>query len=228
MLTFPITLFGSGLAATRTHTYSADSAAGPTANNYTFTGASLGTASNTSLVVVVAYMWSNGTSPAISSISIDGANGALIQSLLTTDAVTYDMSIAIASRATSNTSGDIITRANNGSVRGRIDVWRINDLQSATAFDSAKQGAISANASISLNIPSAGVTIAAAGTLNPGDATVPTMTGLTQDANGVLAINLYKWVYGSDQNMSAQTGLSITSVKNTGALPNSLVGASWQ
>lgn len=219
---------GGPFTATRLHVHSENSVAGSVANNYTFSGVSLGTAIGTSLVVVVAYMWSSGTQPTIGSISIDGTNGTLHQAKLATNTLSFDASIAIASRATSNTSGTIITRANNGSIFGRIDVWRINRLLSATPTDSdGAQNVTPANASINLDITAPGVTIAAGATLNPNDATAPTLTGLTQDANGTHTTNSYKWVYGSNEKMSTESGRAITSVLNASGLANAMVAATW-
>ncbi len=228
MFTFPITLYASAFG-TVTNTTNVDSAGGPTANNYTFTAAALGTPHGTnSLVVVVADIYSNGTTPTITSISIDGTNGALLQAALATNSSTFDVGVAIASRATSNTTGDIIVRAANGSVRSRISVFRLNYLVSATANDSQKASNITpANASVNLSVPQAGIVIAAGGTINPSDATVPTLTGITQAANGTLALQLYKWTFGAVQNQPVNASLSITSVLNTGGLGNALVAASW-
>lgn len=229
MLTFPITLF-SGAGATRELVDTDENLTGSVANNYTFNSISLGTAIGTSLVVVLAHVNSNGTSPQISSISIDGTDGALLQQQLATNSLTFDASTGIASRATTNTTGDIIVRCNNGSLRCRIEVFRVNKLTSATAFDSdGAQNVTPANASINLDIPARGVIIGGAAVVGANNATVPTLTGITEDGSGVFSgANLYKWVFGSNQSQSAETGRTITSVLPVGGLANALVAASWQ
>ncbi len=235
MLTFPITLF-SGVPATVTNTANVDASAGsvhvsPGVDTYTFNGVALGTALGTSLVVVLADIWSNGTNPAINAISIDGSAGTLLQSAMATNSSTFDAGIAIASRATSNTSGTIVLTSANGSIRSRISVFRLNSLISATANDSQKASNITpANASVNLNVPADGIVVAGGATLNPPDATAPTLTGITQAANGNLggATNLYKWVYGDVQGQGANASLTITSVLNAGAVAgNAIVAASW-
>lgn len=228
MFTFPVTLYASAFA-TVTNTTNVDASAGSVANNYTFTAAALGTPHGlNSLVVVVADIYSNGTNPVIQSISIDGTNGTLLQAGTTTNSLTFDAGTAIASRATSNTSGDIIVRANNGSVRSRISVFRLNYLVSSTANDSQKAGAAGAGAiSVNLSVPNAGIVIAGGATINPADATVPVLSGITQAANGVLGINLYKWAYGFVQNQPVNASRTVTVTPNVGALGSSMVAASW-
>jgi hypothetical protein len=216
-------------AATRENTDTEEILTGSVANNYTFNSIALGTAIGTSLVVVVAHVNSNGTSPQISSISIDGTDGTLHQQRLATNSLTFDASSGIASRATSNTSGTIIVRCNNGSLRCRIEVFRLNKLRSATVFDSdGAQNVTPANATINLDIPGGGIVIAGATVVGANNATVPSLTGVTEDGSGVFSgANLYKWVYGSDQSQPAATGSAITSVLPVGGLANALVAASW-
>ncbi len=216
--------------ATRLHTYSVDSIVGSSSNAYTFTGASFGTADGTSLVVCIAYMWSNGTQPTINAMTIDGTGATIHQAKLASNASSFDSSIAIGSRATSSTSGTIGISANNGSVRARIDVWRLNKLTSGTVFNSNGSSNITpANAATTLNVPAAGIIIAGGATMSPtGDGSVPSITGVTQDANGVHgSINLYRWVYGSSEKMAAETGRTITSVLNATGISNAMVAASW-
>ncbi len=227
MFTFPITLYSSAFA-TVTNTTNVDASAGSVANNYTFTAAALGTPLGVnSLVVVVADIYSNGTTPTITSISIDGTNGTLLQSALAHTAL-LDVGVAIASRATSNTTGDIIVRGAAGSVRSRISVFRLNYLVSATANDSQQASNVTpANASVNLSVPNAGIIIAGGATINPSDATVPSITGITQAANGVLALNLYKWAYADVQNQPVNASQTVTATLNTGALGVAMVAASW-
>jgi len=179
---------------------------------------------------VLAHVWGSGTSPTIQSISIDGTNGTLHQQRLATNSLTFDASIGIASRATSNTSGTIIVRCNNGSTQARISVFRINKLRSATVFDSdGAQNVTPANASVNLDIPAAGVIIAGASVIGAANATTPSLTGVEQDGAGVMSSNNNrKWVYGSNQKQAAATGRAITSVLPVGGLANALVAASWQ
>jgi hypothetical protein len=218
------------LSATRENTDNVNVNAGSVANNHTINSVALGTAVGTSLVVVVAHVWSNGTSPTIQSISIDGTNGTLHQQRLATNSLTFDASIGIASRATSNTSGTIIVRCNNGSTQARISVFRLNKLKSATVFDSdGAQNTTPADASVNLDIPARGVIIAGGSVIGANNATVPSLTGITEDGSGVMSSNnTRKWVYGSNQKQPAATGRTITSVLPVGGGANAMVAASWQ
>jgi hypothetical protein len=78
-----------------------------------------------------------------------------------------------------------------------------------------------------LDVPGNGVIIAGGSTQNPPDATVPSLTGITQAGSGTI-LTQYKWVYGDVDHQAAQTGRTITSVLNTGGQINAIVAASWQ
>ncbi len=227
MLTFPVTLF-AGAAASVTNTYNVDATGPSSADAYTFTGATLGTAIGTnSLVVVLAHIWSNGTNPVINAITVGGVGATILQAATASIAASLDAGCAIATISTASTSGTVVVSANNGSIRSRISVFRINRMLSTAAFDSKKASNVTpANASVSLNVAPNGVIIAGGSTQNPPDATVPSLTGITQAGSGTI-LSQYKWVYGDVDNQAQQTGRTVTSVLNTGGQANAIVAASW-
>ncbi len=178
-------------------------------------------------MVVLAHIWSNGTNPVINAITVGGSGATILQAATASIAASLDAGCAIAVISTASTSGTVVVSANNGSIRSRISVFRINKMLSTTAFDSQKASNVTpANASVSLNVPSNGVIIAGGSTQNPVDATAPTLTGITQAGNGTI-LSQYKWVYGDVDNQAQQTGRTIMSVLNTGGQANAIVAASW-
>jgi hypothetical protein len=230
---FVATSYIGGRIATVTNTVNVDGTGpstniSPGVNTYTVASAALGTPIDNSIVAVLADIYSNGTNPVIQSISIDGTNGTLLQSGTTSNGSTFDVGTAIVWRATSSTSGNIVVSADNGFVRARIQVFRLNKLVSAAASDSKKTGSTGAGAiSVNLSVPRAGIIIAGGATLNPSDASVPTLSGITQAGNGVLALNLYKYCYGYVQAQSLNASRAITVTPNASALGSSMVAASW-
>ncbi len=216
---------GQKRAALVTLVGSTDSSSSSVANAHTFTSQGLGAADGTSLVVVLAHVWSNGTQPTITSISIDGTNGTLHQTHLSTNSLTADVSVGLASRATSNTTGTIVVTCNNGSTGARITIYRITRLVSATINQSGN----AAN-SFAISRPKRSAVIFGGATISPNDTSVPTITaGLTQNANGFLsAIHLYKWANSHASNQAASASVTYTMTNNAGAVFGSVVGGVWQ
>ena len=87
--------------------------------------------------------------PLINAITVGGSGATILQAALATNSSTIDAGCAIAVISTASTSGTIVLSANNGSVRSRISVFRINRMLSTTAFDSQKASNVTpANASV--------------------------------------------------------------------------------
>ncbi len=230
MLTFPITLFGCAATATRTFIAITPSAASGT--NHTFTGVSLGSPVDTSLVAVIAYVWSTGNDVALSSVPIDGTNGTIhIQAQGKYPVGTRTATAGIISRATTSTSGDITLNCSAANLGAAIAVYRLNQLTSATADDTAS--AISAASGVPTSPISDTINITANGLLLMGvcvtDVAPSSVTGAAQDGSTTQfpLTNLIgrAWA-GSEQAMIAESNRSL-SASTPDPNTSSLVAVTW-
>lgn len=135
MFTIPVTLF-SGSSATRTLTFTTTSSSAGT-TSFTTGSQSLGTPSGTSLVAVVVVVAAGAgiAGTQIDTVSIDGTNGTIHANVVFGADTTTKVMTAIASRATSNTSGTVTVNLSKNSTRAWIAIYRLNDLVSTTPDD---------------------------------------------------------------------------------------------
>lgn len=165
MFTFPTTFF-AGATATRSVEGTFSSSSGGT-TSFTSGSIALGTASGTSLVAVaVATAAGAGIAgTALSTVSIDGTNGTIHSNVVFGADTTVKVMGAIASRATSSTSGVISVTYSQNVTNVWIQVYRLNNLTSTTPDDTdTNSGDGLSSVSVTASITGIGVILAAATT----------------------------------------------------------------
>src|SRR6202049_122170 len=226
VLTFPVTLYALGLA-TRTYVTSPAPTFG-SASTFNFAGTNLGTAIGTSLVVVVVHGWDTpGDGRKLSSASIAGVGATIHVNVVGTSAAVQDASCAIISATTVSASGTISLTFSAAVVACGIDVYRLNNLVSATPTATASNTTGSGTSlSTTINIPGNGVLIQGislfANAVNPS----LTGSGSTQDNEETVPgdADLAEWA-GSLDTLPSQSKRTISGSFSTGAA--ALVGAAW-
>lgn len=215
-----------GAGPTRTYLGQTSSASNGTAV-YTFSSFAIGAADPSRYIVVGAVGQQTLTATTISSITI-GGNSALINQAKGTLApnVTNIMSgIAGFSIPTGTTTTIVITFSGVIAGGAAIAVYSLLDLASTTPFDSNGAGNTSTSISVSttLNVPGGGIAIVSSAVNNSDTLT---LTGLTTDYNYVF--NTFNGhVGGSNQDMAAQSGLTLTQTGVNAARIRSIIAASW-
>ncbi len=230
MFTFPITLFGG--TATATRVFEGVTAGTASGTNFTFSSVTFGAAEGTSLVVVVAYVWSTGNDVAIQGTStIDGSAGTIHVQAQGKDPVgTRTATTGILSRATTNTSGTIVINCSASNQGAAIAVYRLNNLTSATpdataSAISAVSGTATSPISTTINITANGLLLLAA---NVVDAAPSSVTGATQDGSTTTyptSTNIGRAWAGSEQQMVSESNRPVSATN--GAHTASLVAATW-
>ena len=217
--------FMAGAAGAATVEFLGTTVSTAVAANYTFSSVNLGIASGTSRVVVVAFVTNGGGSQdAFSAITVEGVGGVVAQ---TTGGSGGVLQKAICGTAVATVAADTGTVQVNtsGGASGSgcvIAVYRLNNLQQGTAFDTvtADTGAGTATS------VSGSVDIHAHGILIFGVAVrleVPSGSGATEDDSANATVGY--WV-GSNQDMSAETARSVSATFGT-ARAGALSGASF-
>lgn len=187
--------------------------------NYTFNSVSFGTEDADRYIFVGAY--SNGASGGggtVSSMTIGGVGATLASGGLNPSDNTIYCAIWYAAVPT-GTTGTV--QVNHSDTRGRcgITVWNVTTA-SLTLDDTSLLGtSVTSNPSVSdtLNVPTGGYVLAAAGTSNSNAITGNTWTGTTQDTWTVVESNAYVGastasVPGGETGRSI--GLSLTSTSS--------------
>lgn len=192
---------------------------GTNTGTYTFTAASLGTAANNRYIVIVAYGdVPSGTS--FTSITVQGITATIS---VQANGTLQPNAIAIALVPT-GTTGDVVVTFSTTQNRAGIDIYRLVDLASGTAFNTASAvNAAGSNPTVSLNIPYAGIAIGGAGT---ADGASWSWSGLTEDSDYELEAGGNVVSAASTRVTAAVSGQSITATTTTGAR-NALVAASF-
>lgn len=220
----PPPMFYSAAAAyaTRTNTYSTTG----TSQNNTFTGVSFGTASGTSLVCVIVHAYSNGTNPNLSTFTIDGTTATEHQTADANSPASNDSICSIGTVTSANTSGTVVVNFSQTITNCRIEVYRLNNLSSATPDASNKTTTTSGTTiNFGMNITAAGLIIAGLAAYG-GSSGTPSITNVTNDNAGSLTGNFYKYVSASNENHAAATPLTITG-SWAGTSTGALVAATW-
>lgn len=224
MLTFPVTFWGSG--ATRTYITSPTPSFG-SASSFTFTSVSLGSALGTSLVLVVAHAWDvSGDGRQLNTVTVGGTGASLIVKTVGTVTSNQDASVGIWTISTASTSANIVVTTTNTVQGCGVDVYRLNNLASATASATASNHTTSNGTSISttLAVLANGLAIQGCSVNGLGSETI-SGTGTTVDhtQNLVGDADFAEWA-GSAQNLGAQT-LTLSNTYSSGVA--GLVGAAW-
>jgi hypothetical protein len=207
------------LTATPTNVANAGSATA------TFSSVSCGTASGTSLVVVLAHCVKNGAANiTFNSGAIDGTNGTIHANVTGNINLGTGSVATVYSRATTNSSITITAVYSITNWLGvMIEVYRLNDLTSATPHDTATaSNAAGAGFNTDIDIPDNGILLQAVTIYSLS--TSPTVTGTTQDRAETYqsAGRVYA---GSDQEMSTESARSLTSTNGT--TTGAMAAASW-
>lgn len=213
-----------------TRTFLATTTSTATGTTYTFSSQALGTASGTSLVVVVVHVYNTGINGTVlSTVSIDGTNGTIHQNANSILAGGGGCIAAVASRATSNTSGTIVVTTNNNCTGCAISVFRVNSLTSATVFGGNAVASSASNItsrSTTLDVPAKGLIFAGASWYTPNSSPAYTV-GVNQDASAMNgASSTQSYALGTNQNMGAETGRTVTATNSAGWA--ALAVASWR
>jgi len=214
MFTFPVTFF-SGATATRSveGTFTSSSA-----GTTTFTSGSiaLGTAVGTSLVAVaVATAAGAGIAgTALSTVSIDGTNGTIHSNVTFGADTTLKVMAAVASRATSNTSGVISVTYAQNVTNVWIQVYRLINLTSTTPDDhQTNSGDTLSSVSVTNSVTGVGIILAAATTSGTTANNASFSAGVTTDL-AASASNRHG-ADGSDQNVGAGN-VTVTAIPPSG------------
>ncbi len=217
MFTFPFTLF-VGSAATRT--YVTSPATQGSATTYNFGTLSLGTAQGTSLVVIIFHGFNNGASgQTLSSATINGVS-ATIHAQATGNTLLATALTAICSATVSASSGNVTCVCNNTMTDGAVDVYRLNNLVSATPTATATAIQNSGTSlSTTINIPGNGVLILGVG----DDGATPSVTGASNDVTQAPGAS-HTWG-GSNDTLAQQTNRTLSASFSSSTA--SLVGVAW-
>jgi hypothetical protein len=190
------------------------------ATTYTFTSASIGTASADRLVVVVAtgHSASNRT---FSSGTIGGNAATVVLSSASAQPIAGIMALLV----TSGTTATIAITFSAGISRAAIHVYTITGLGSLTAYHSAGNTTGSGTSlSATPNIPGGGVLIA--GAANGGSGSAFSWAGASVDSN--VAPETALMSAASASNLPAETGRTVTASFTGGADAIAIAAASWR
>lgn len=223
---FPICHW-SIVSATRTFVTNNAASAGST--TYTFTSVALGTAIGTSLVAVVVHIGANGGSlSSISSATINGVSATIHAQNHGGGSGGAALSIGVCgviSATTSGTSGSIVITGNTSSVGCGIEVYRLNNLTSATPnfTATASTGANGGSSeSTTMNITATGILLL--GATNYGGGTI-TGSGATKDVTQVSNGQVQCWG-GSNDGLPTQSNRSLSASWSSTA-GGALAAATW-
>jgi hypothetical protein len=185
---------------TATRTWIAATADTTDQTTYTFTGASIGTASADRIVVVaILAREGGGTNRTLSSASIAGVSATIISN---SGNVPTHADIVIAPVPT-GTTGDIVITFSAGMSRCVIGVWSTTGMVSAAT--SADSSATSDPLSAVVDVPAAGVAFGAA--YDNGLTTV-TWTNLTEDYDAQHESRTFS--FASAEFATIQTGITLS------------------
>lgn len=194
-----------------------------TANETTYTfSLTFGAAASDRKLIMVFATRTEGTSVSASSATIGGVSATKIEEAQTGAGSGDKYVVIFIADVPTGTSGDwVINLSGSGGGMAGIACYRVVDLGSSTAHDTATD----ANAdplSTTLNIPENGFAIG--GSAN-GDGTGTAWTGLTEDVDAATQSTLMQFSAASDSEMSQETGRTIES--NGAGNDGCLVAASW-
>ena len=210
------------------YTYNGKSAVGASSASFSFLSQNLGDAALDRLVVVAVEMFTSGTDFAVTAVTINGVTAAIVPG------------------ATRNESGGTLKLRTEfwqavvpSGVSGNIDVtfagsvsfamvanYAMYGLASTIAAHVATDGGGSGDtlASLTIDVPAAGILLAAAAFVNSTDP--QTLSGVTQDDSEILSTLHRQW--GSRQASAPETGAAVS---YSGTAPagsaRTLIAASW-
>jgi hypothetical protein len=145
---------------------------------YTFTGAGLGTADPTRVVVLCIYKGSNNFTQ-VSSVTCGGVSCTLVPN--TNEDDYGDVIMAYVSLPT-GTTGDIVVTFSGGAVRCSVDIYNLFNLNSPTPLDGDSNGT---GANLTLTTQADGLVICTASMNTTGSRTFGG-TGVTTDVNATV------------------------------------------
>jgi hypothetical protein len=190
------------------------------ADTFTFTGASIGTAAASRLVVVVVHA---GDTASISSVTIDGNAADLVIQEAQTGSPPV---VGIYQRAiATGTTADIVVTLADPAVHCFIDVYTITGLRSTTAIDSDKTNTTGAGASSVTLTTEVNAVVIAAVEYYTADVTSSWSGGVTENSD-----EAYSAESGAGSGASGvATGTSISpSVTPSGSADRAFVAAAWR
>lgn len=225
MLVFPVCHWG-GAIATRTYVTSPTPSFG-SASSFTFTSVGLGSALGTSLVLVVAHAWDvSGDGRQLNAVTVGGTGATLVVKTVGTVTSNQDASVGIWTISTASTSANVVVTTTNTVQGCGIDVYRLQNLTSATATATANNHTTTNGTSVSTTITPAGNGLVIHGcSVNGLGSETISGTGTTVDhtQNLVGDADFAEWA-GSAQNLPA-TLITLSNTYSSGVA--SIVGAAW-
>ncbi len=220
MLTFPNTLYSGGATRTFIGFATAQVGSGPA---YTFSGV---TAAQAGYLVLTINGDFNSSGRTLSTVTVGGNSATLHvnqhgdQTLGTSIAAVAG--IAVGAGAT----GNIVITFSNTMTGASYAAYLLTSLSSNTPTATAGNATVGAGGatsiSTSINIPANGVLIATASCVQ----TSISLSGATSDGTQVVN-GIYQFITGSDQQMNAETGRSVSSSKGGAASSYAIAAAAW-
>jgi len=212
--------FGSGGAAgSSIYVYEATPFAA-NASNYTFSNFNTGSAGSLLVLCVIANQAASSLS--VSSVTVNGVAATINVQTYGNNGSSLALASAIASIVSPGGNQSVVIGFGSSASRGLcVNGYNVSGLSSSTPYHTATgSGNAVTSVSCSLNVPDSGVAIATTGS-NITEAI--TLSGLSTDRNA--ALSGLGWATGSNQNLAAQTGRSISGAGSSGV--RSIVAASW-
>lgn len=189
-------------------------------NAYTFSAQNLGAEASDRYIAVTVNGRKAGATTSISSVTIGGVTASIAVQRANTITNTSIAGIVIAAVPT-GTTGDIVVTFADTLARCAIGVYRIDNLFSATAYDT--DNSVSADPSVGLNVGNPGFAIGTGAASGTGSVT---WTGLTED---------YDFISETSTNFTgASLNVTATEANRTITIDFSVSGeavgvfASWQ
>jgi hypothetical protein len=188
-------------------------------STYTFTAQNLGTAAAGRYIVVAISSRKAGAATTITGVTIGGVTATIVTQVANTVTNTNVAGIAIAAVPTGAT-GDIVVTFGASMARCNIGVYRVDNLLSATPYDT--DTSIANNPSVGLDVPY-GFAIGVGTTAVNGAST--TWAGLTEDYDAVSEV-AQVYTGASVDLLTAEAGRTMTATFTT-ASESAGVFASW-
>jgi hypothetical protein len=169
-----------------------------------------------------------GDGRSISGVTVGGSATTSVVNVVAHNAAVNDTDCGIFQIVTASTSANIVVTFTAAAVGCGIDVYRLNNLTSTTAFASGSNTNVNtASLSATLNIPANGILIHGASLFSTVVTATITGSGSTQDHTQTVPgdADLAEWT-GSAQNLASQTPRTISNTFSPSGCA-AIVGASW-
>ena len=209
------------------YTYNGAATTQTSSASFSFTSQALGDAAPDRFVVVVIEVFTSGTNFAVTAVDIAGSTASEIVTRDDSGGTQKVHTAMWGATVASGTSGTIAVTFAGSVSRCKIANYALYGLSSTTAAHTASDGGGSGDtsASVTIDVPAAGILLSSAAYVNSAD--VQTLSGVTVDDSFTEA-TVIQFTWGSRQASSPEVGASITwSGTAAAGSARSLVAASW-